>query len=522
MLGDGGNNSDNDNKDKDNKKKEDDTKSTDSSGSGGVRNKPTPAVNEAASVPLEVPITESQLEIQMPADSADNAQVHVPHRETVRLFLKRARAAYGRTALCLSGGGMMANYHYGVIRALLEEDCLPNIISGTSAGSVIGSLICTRTPEELKRDLDPVVLQPKQGCFTRSWAERIKSAYLTGNMFDGNEWIDMISWFCNGDMTFEEAYRKTGRVLCISVSATSKKAPPVLLNYISAPHVVIASAIIASAAVPGFIKPVRLRIKDPATGKVHVPSEKEGEAYWDGSIQQDIPLSGLSEMLNCQFFVASQCNPHLAPFFFNVKGDVGNPSRWSNNSGSGAGGNMDSWRGGFLLGALEMYVKNDMRAKMRFLDDVEAAVGFMSTMFTQSAYGGHTTIVPKIKLPYFFKVFTNPTVEDMEEYFQVGLTCTYPHVQMIKVQYAIARALDDCLVYLDEDGTGTENGINIHSEVSFEEPQHSYDENNTNEDEPSSSAPAKTFVRKGLSMSEKARNSYVAKEGGTNVSELPL
>jgi predicted acylesterase/phospholipase RssA len=218
-------------------------------------------------------------------------------QETIRSFLKRARAAYGRTALCLSGGGMMANCHYGVIKALLEEDCLPHIISGTSAGSVVGSLVCTRTDEELMRDLDPEILTPRQGCFTRSWMERAKSVYHTGHMFDGEEWYHMILWFTCGEMTFEEAYKKTGRVLCISLSATTKKAPPVLLNYITAPNVVIASAIIASAAVPGFITPVRLRVKN-SMGVVKAPMMDKGETYWDGSIQQDIPTSGLAEMLN--------------------------------------------------------------------------------------------------------------------------------------------------------------------------------------------------------------------------------
>ena len=31
----------------------------------------------------------------------------------------------------------------------------------------------------------------------------------------------------------------------------------------------------------------------------------------------------------------------------------------------------DSWRGGFLLAALEMYLKNDMRSKFHFLNDLE-------------------------------------------------------------------------------------------------------------------------------------------------------
>ena len=103
-------------------------------------------------------------------------------------------------------------------------------------------------------------------------------------------------------------------------------------------------------------------------------------------------------MLNCQFFVTAQCNPHIVPFFFNTKGDVGRPSRWS------SGTRDDSWRGGFLLSALELYLKTDMIAKLKFLSEVEAAVGFFGTLFTQSTYGGSTTIVPHVVLKDYFKV----------------------------------------------------------------------------------------------------------------------
>ena len=109
-------------------------------------------------------------------------------------------------------------------------------------------------------------------------------------------------------MTFEEAYKKTGRVLCITLSATTKKAPPVLINYITAPNVVIASAVLASAAVPGFVDPMRLQIKDE-NGIVRNQS-KQGEEYRDGSIDSDIPTNGLAEMLNCRFFLAAQGTCH--------------------------------------------------------------------------------------------------------------------------------------------------------------------------------------------------------------------
>lgn len=98
---------------------------------------------------------------------------------------------------------------------------------------------------------------------------------------------------------------------------------------------------------------MRLQVKDE-DGTVRLQGGPRDQAYWDGSIQQDIPTRGLTEMLNCQFFIAAQCNPHIVPFFFNPKGGVGMPSRWS------GGSQEDSWRGGFLLAALEMYLKNDM------------------------------------------------------------------------------------------------------------------------------------------------------------------
>ena len=86
-------------------------------------------------------------------------------------------------------------------------------------------------------------------------------------------------------MTFEEAYRKTGRLLCVTISATTKMSPPIVINYISAPDVIISSAVMASAAVPGLLKAVRLKVKD-ADGNIKYQTENKDEMYWDGSIEQ--------------------------------------------------------------------------------------------------------------------------------------------------------------------------------------------------------------------------------------------
>jgi hypothetical protein len=251
-------------------------------------------------------------------------------------------------------------------------------------------------------------------------------------------------------MTFEEAYHKTGRIFCIALAPTTKKTPPILINYISAPNVTIASAVVASAAVPGFIAPQQLMFKD-VDGIVRSAGP---ETYFDGSIRHDIPIAGLSEMFNCQFFVACQCNPHIVPFFFHAKGGVGRPSRWS------SGNQGISWRGGFLLAALEMYLKNDMKSKFVFLRDLDAAVSFTGTILTQS-FEGSTTIVPQIRFRDFLTMISDPSVESLYRYNQVGALATYPHAVMIRLHYRLADVLDDCIDKLESGNMQDEQLNNV-------------------------------------------------------------
>lgn len=74
-----------------------------------------------------------------------------------------------------------------------------------------------------------------------------------------------------GDMTFEEAFQRTGKHVCIHVSASRAGggggAQKLLLNHISTPHVTLASAVNASCSLPGIMKPATLFMKNSA-GKI--------------------------------------------------------------------------------------------------------------------------------------------------------------------------------------------------------------------------------------------------------------
>ena len=56
-----------------------------------------------------------------------------------------------------------------------------------------------------------------------------------------------------GECTFQEAFDNTGRIINITAAPTNNYDPPRLLNYLTAPHVCVWSAAVASCAIPGMI-----------------------------------------------------------------------------------------------------------------------------------------------------------------------------------------------------------------------------------------------------------------------------
>jgi hypothetical protein len=66
-----------------------------------------------------------------------------------------------------------------------------------------------------------------------------------------------------GHYTFQEAFDRTGRIINITVAPVNNFDPPRLLNYLTAPHVCVWSAAVASCAIPGVFKPVPLIVREP-------------------------------------------------------------------------------------------------------------------------------------------------------------------------------------------------------------------------------------------------------------------
>lgn len=236
-------------------------------------------------------------------------------------FVREVRHAFGRTGLVLSGGGSFGHFHFGVTRALLFAGLLPRVCSGSSAGSIGCAMLCTRTDAELKATIDMWINHKDTDFFgaPKSAGGMIRHLVTHGTLHAAEEYVQRLQRLF-GDFTFQEAFAHTGRVLNIAVVAADTREPCRLLNYLTAPHVLVWSAVACSSAFPLLFAPQELLAKD-AAGRLVPHGTCAGVSvagaslrrWCDGSLEEDLPMRGLSEMFNINYFLVSQCNPYLVP-----------------------------------------------------------------------------------------------------------------------------------------------------------------------------------------------------------------
>jgi predicted acylesterase/phospholipase RssA len=348
-----------------------------------------------------------------------------------RAFFKHVSTNFGRTALCLSGGATFAYYHFGLAKALMDADLLPEVITGTSGGALVAALLGTRTNEELKKLLVPALAHRITACHDDilTWAPRF---YKTGARFDSVDWAGRSAWFTRGSMTFKEAYQRTGRILNVSCVPSDPHSPTILANYITAPDCVIWSAVLASAAVPGILNPVVL-MKKNKDGTLSPYSF--GHKWKDGSLRTDIPLKALSIHFNVRFSIVSQVNPHINIFFFSSRGSVGRPVTHRRGRG---------WRGGFLGSALEQYFKLELTKCLKVLRHLELIPRLLGQDWSEiwlQRFSGTITIWPKTIWSDFWYILTDPTPERLARMIHVGQQSAFSKLKFIanraKLEHAI-------------------------------------------------------------------------------------
>lgn len=170
-------------------------------------------------------------------------------------LLHDTRQAFGRSTLVLQGGAIFGLCHLGVVKALHLRGLLPRIITGTATGALIAALVGIHTEDELLDFVNgdgidlTAFAEPDRyknaakdkaeakNSLLRTLIRRVRRFVREGHFLDMNVLEECVRANV-GDMTFEEAYTKTKRVLNVTVATSGRGGVPNLLNYLTAPNVV--------------------------------------------------------------------------------------------------------------------------------------------------------------------------------------------------------------------------------------------------------------------------------------------
>lgn len=346
----------------------------------------------------------------------------------------------------LQGGSIFGLCHLGVVKALYLRGLLPRIITGTATGALIAALVGIHTEDELLDFLsgdgiDLTAFSGRSGQSQKdvSWAatllRRVQRFMREGYFLDITILEECVRANV-GNLTFEEAYNRTKRVLNITVtpSSTTGSSIPNLLNYLTAPNVLIWSAALASNANhPSLYGETTQLLSKTPDGKIipWFPSESATFRPWTHAsyTEREGPLTRVAELFNVNHFIVSQARPYLVPF---LQSDMHGPS----------GSYAQRGRISFTSQMMRLLTM-EMHHRLSQLD----AVGWLPPsvkrfLVDESVPGASVTLVPELSAGDFVKLLETPTKESIRYWVRRGERSVWPAVAALKVRCAVESELD--------------------------------------------------------------------------------
>ena len=342
-------------------------------------------------------------------------------------FFEDTSHAFGQSCLMLSGGAGLGFFHVGVVKALLEAELLPNVISGASAGSIVTAMVGTRTDEELKSLLNAQTIQR----YFENWGTW--KGFGNDSLLDStnieNALIELFDL-----TTFEQAWQKTGRDINITVSPADLHQDARMLNAITAPNAIITQAVRASCAIPYLFEPIQLKALNSAGDVVpYVPNRR----FADGSIMADMPIERLSRLYSVNHSIVSQTNPLAVPFL--------SRNRKKNNG-------LLTMTGRHVA---KLFKENSIFACDVIQDMIPTETGKLGVHKVRSIieqqYVGDINILPPRDISNLRHVLSNPTVESIDKLITSAERTTWPQLEMIKNTTRISRAFGRYVKRLQEE-----------------------------------------------------------------------
>lgn len=357
-------------------------------------------------------------------------------------YFQSALQAYGQPALMFSGGATLGLFHSGVCKALFEEDLLPRVFSGSSAGSLMTGMVCTRNDAELKD------LISGDGFY--DYAFKFRNLIDIIRDRSGIADIHVLKRFLRenlGEYTFKEAFEKTGRHASVVVAPYESTYKPRIMNELTSPDLLMWSASLASCAVPLLFPPVRLTTKRK-DGR-YTPY-MEQTRWVDGSVRSDFPQEKMSRLYNINYSIACQVNPHIVPF---MQTDT---ARYRND--------LTSWPNRLL----RRQTKNIALEAMDFARGRMGRVPFVQRLLDHGygiidqRYYGDINIHGRYSLRHYGYMLQNPEPRLFKRLQHEGERATWPKMSAIEIHSRIGKTLEHCLENLTK------------PEVTAEGAQHKY------------------------------------------------
>jgi NTE family protein len=356
-------------------------------------------------------------------DLSDEA---LPLAEKIEFF-RRASHCFGRTALMFSGGGILGFFHVGVARALVEQGLMPNVLSGSSAGSLVAAIIGTHEDEAIRGLLQGRVLHDAfEGLFEASIEPSARRRRV------GVEELRKFIETRIPDLTFGEAFEKTGRRINISVSPSELHQQARLLNAITSPTVFIREAVLASCAIPGIFPPVTLAARNRAGDRQPYVASRQ---WVDGSVTNDLPARQLSRLYGVNHFITSQVNPIVLWTLRDTDAeDTLFAKFWEISSQ-----------------ALRQSMRATYPLSMKLVErayPLNLAVRMAYAIATQD-YTADINILPRRRLWNPSKLLSMLSANETEFLIAEGEASAWPRIERIRNCTRVSRALDGILIRLE-------------------------------------------------------------------------
>lgn len=338
-------------------------------------------------------------------------------------FFRDTLTSFGRPALLLSGGASLGMFHFGVIKALWEKGLLPQVVAGSSTGAIIAGILGVHSDAEI-----PEMLVPESHDLNAWKWKGILSALRGDGLMDQQTLKECLRANI-GEYTFEEAFQRSGRSINVSVSPIQTNQRTRLLCGYTSPYLLVWSAVLASAAVPGIFPPVTLMKKDIAGNVLPYMSRLK---FVDGTVVSDLPIERLMHLYDVNFTIVSQTNPHVVPFL-NRRGQ--DEKLKASNIPLHLLKSEIQFHGQGIFDYLRKRVRPELLRQLS---------GQMYSIMGQR-YSGDVTIAPSYRFKDYRRILANPDPAWMKDMVLQGERATWPKISMIRSHARISKTLERCI-----------------------------------------------------------------------------